>query len=1064
MKSLTILALAAVASSAIAQNAFLTKPDIHGDTVVFTAEGDLWLGSIKDHSAHRITSDAGLETAAKFSPDGKMIAFTAQYEGGNDVYVMPVSGGAPKRLTWDLGARVQGWTPDGGSVIYRSARYNTFGVMHLFQVPVTGGMPKQLPVPRAEFGSLNADGKLIYVPKSFEWANWFRYQGGGADDLWITDLKGSFKKVTGYEGIDTMPVWSGKKVFFVSERSGALNLWNVDPNSGKLQQITDYTDGGVRYPGADDKRVIFQHGAGLAVYDADKGVAEDVKFDLSSDRIHSLEQRIRLAAFATNPAIGPSGKRVAIESRGQIVSVAVEQGDMRVLEAHKGARAIMPVWSPDGKKVAFVSDRSGENEIWVVSATGGDATQLTTGLKANPSQPVWSPDGANLTISDREGRLLLIDAKTGVIKEIDRSDRTGSYDGFMSYSVFSPDSKYVAFTHLETNWLTGVYVYDIAAGKSIRISHPEINSSGPSFDADGKYVIFLGDTQLEPISVMGTGKYGFDNITRVYMAPLSPDTASPFLEKNDEEGDAEKKKDEKPVVDLTAIENRLIQCPIPAGRYQQTLGLPGKILLVNQTGLAFNSGAPGELLSFNIDSKAMTTLIPTGVGGIAKSFDNKKILVSSGHTVAVIDAASGPTTLQSKAINLAPYAIKVEPESEWKGIFNESWRIARDFFYDPNMHGVNWKVIKAKYEARLPMVGDRTDLSQLLKDMVSELNSGHAYITNPAPYNRPPAMGFLGADYEAVPGAAAVKIKRIYKGDAFSDGADSPLAAPGLKVKEGDYILEIAGQTLGANQDPQALLVGTPGQTIAIRVNDKPILDGSRLIRIKPIPSEAALRYQAWVDGRADYVHTHGGANFGYLHVPNMGGEGVVGFTKGQFPNVYKDGMIYDIRYNGGGFISSLLLENIAAKPYIWWKPRYGNYWTRENWAHMGPNVALCNEYNFSDGELFVETWKRMKLGAVVGKRTGGGEVGSGGGYGLVDGGSIYVPNYAGFIDDKWVVEGHGADPTIDVENDPASEMAGVDKQLDAAIAALNQQLMKNPIVWPKHPPFPVRPQPTKKG
>jgi tricorn protease len=1078
-----VCSVSAVSQLSLAQTSFETKPDIHGDRVVFTAEGDLWIGSLSTKAARRLTSDPGVETNARFSPDGNWVAFTAGYDGGSDVYLMPIDGGAPKRLTYDpAGAEVQGWTPDGKGIVFRSRRGSGIAeIRHLFVVSPEGGPAKELPIPRADFGSYGENGEVAYVPTSFEWANWYHYQGGSNDQLWLADTKhGAFKRLTEYKGVDTTPVWCGNKVFFVSERSGWQNLWEVDPSTKTVKQCTFYSGGAVRYPGSDGHRVIFQHGAHLGIFDPSTGKADDLSFNLSSDRIHEREQRIPVAGQVTpggdGAAIGPTGKRILIEARGQILSVATENGDMRILEKKEGTRARLPLWSPDGKHFAFISDRSGENELWIGSADGGvDPAQLTHGLKVNAFKPVWSPDGAWIALQDREGRVLLVDAKGGSFKVVDTTQNLGSYDAFPGSVAFSPDSKLLAYVKNETNWNSSAYIYEIASGKDVKVTDDRVNVNWPIFDTTGKFLIYLADDSINPQDSALNGKYFFQNQTRVHMIALTKDAKSPFLPKDDEEGTTEPKAPSptpapktaaaKPTgtnppapvstIDWDGLADRVIAVPLPAGTYTKLEVLPGKIL-------AFGSGT---LTSFDLDGEKSTTIIE-GISDFEKSYDGKKLLFTAGRSVSVHPAETGPTSFGAGIVNLTPYSITFRPVPEWHQIFEESWRIARDFFYDPNMHGLDWTAVRRKYEAELPMVGDRADLGRMLRDMVSELNIGHAYIgLPPSPPAHAQAMGFLGIDVSYTAGVNAAKITKIYRGDIWSPDVVSPLAAPGTGVKEGDYILEIAGQPVTANTDIQALLLGTRGETVALLVNDKPSRDGAKVLRVKPLDSEAELRYQDWVMGRTKYVEDHGGPNFGYLHIPDMGHGGLVGFVKGQFPDVYKTAMIYDERYNGGGYVSSLILQDIGSKPVAWFKPRIGNPWTREGWANIGHKTLLINQYCFSDGELVVETWKRMKLGPVIGVRTGGGEVGSGGGYELIDQGSIYVPNYGAYVNGEWIVEGHGATPDIDVEEDPASEMAGRDTQLDKAIEVMKGELEKDPISIPQHPPFPIKAVPeTKPG
>lgn len=1052
---LVSLALTATFASADQQN-FWTKPDIYGDTAVFTCEGDLWLGSIKDHSARRITNSPGTETYARFSPDGSMIAFTANYDGGSDVYVMATDGGSPKRLTFDSSnAQVQSWTPDGQSVIYRSRRNNPpAGKNRLYKVPVNGGLSTALAVPQGEFGDLANGGQLAYVPISAEWMNWFHYQGGAADDIWLADLNThKFTKLTTSTNIDTTPVWSNGDIYYVSQAEGTSNLFEVDPGSKAIKKVTTF-DLPVRYPGSDANQVIFELGPGLGVYDTKTKKAEKLSFDLDSDHIHSREIRVPMAPEVTRAAIGPSGKRILVEARGQIWSVAAENGDARMVENHPGSRSIDASWSPDGKTIAFISDRSSENQVWTVPASGGEPTKLTTTLKGEYSPLVWSPDGNWLATVERSTAITLVNAKTGEVQQVDISPSYSSYDSFFPDVRFSPDSKLITYSRIEDNWNTAIWVHDIAANKNVMVSDVNINSFAPAFSPDGKYLAFLADREFHANYINPAG-FGVDNTTHITIATLSPSITSPFLPKNDEEGASPETKSDAPkvVTDLDGIALRTIDVPLPAARYAKVLFAGNRVLALDAT--SRTGGSPPQLVSYDLEKLKAATL-NSNIDDFEVSADGKKLLVMHGNSPCVLDASTGPFGGSDGAVSLSAYSLTVQPQQEWRQIFHESWRIARDFFYDPNMHGLDWNAVGQGYETRLSLVGDRSDLTRLIKDMVSELSVGHAYVVDPTPGLRRTPMGYLGADFEPVEGSDAVRIKHILRGSTFDMGVRSPLLEPGLNVKEGDYIVSVAGQPVKRNQDMQALLIGTPGQVVAIGVNSQPTMAGSRIIRVKPLGSEGALRYSDWVEGRREYVRTHGGVNLGYLHIADMGGNGLTQFSEGHYPNIFKDGIIYDTRDNSGGYISSLLLRDIAAKATYFWHPRYGTPWARESWAPLGYKVAICNEGNFSDGELFIEAWKKMKVGPVVGKRTGGGEVGSGGGYRLIDGGAIFIPNYGAYSDDgQWIVEGKGASPEFDVDQDPNAVMAGRDPQLDKAIELLEAMIKKNPPHRPAAPPFP---------
>ncbi len=1052
-----------------ASSQFLRRPDIHGDQIVFTSEGDLWLASVTTGVAQRITSDDGVESAAYFSPDGRSIAFTGQYDGGTDAYVMDLDGGPPKRLTWWAGPmRTQGWTPDGKQVLFRGQKGFPRD-FRLWAVPATGGQAIALAVPYAEFASMNRDGhRLAYVPVSAEWQHWKRYQGGEADDIWLTDLSAhTFQRLTTDPAIDTEPVWVGDQVYFVSERDGHANLWMIPSQGGAATQVTHYADYDVRYPSSDGARVVYEHGDGLGLYDPATGKTTELAVQLHSDRVHARPKRVQAATQLASVVLGPTGKRMLVSARGQILNAPAENGDVRVVAAQSGARCQYPAWSPDAQRCAYVSDASGEEQVWIAPANGGEAKKLTSDHQG-PLGPIqWAPDGKTLVTSDREMRVLLVDATTGAITVVDQADRSGSYDYVNDSPQYSPDGRWLTYVKAGANWNYSVWLYDIAKGTRTRISSPEMQASAPVFDAEGKFIAFLADRAFDPKTVNANRYFTFDKFTRVTLVTLAADTKSPFLEKNDEElpgeakpgKDGDDKKDAKKVgtplpvtkVDLAGITERLIDVPVDADHYVRVLPVEGRLLL------QVSNGESSELRAFDLKKLEVST-IAKKITDVQVSADRKKILVQDGHTFRVLDASADG--LGDKTVPTDAWVLDVDPAAEWKQLFHETWRIARDFFYDPAMHGADWPAVRKKYEAMLPAVADRSDLLFLQGEVIAELNCGHAYVRGGDLVTAPVLpMGFLGVDVEFVPGASpAYQLTRLLPGDGFEFDARSPLLAPGVGVKPGDYLLAVNGRPVRADQDLQALLVGTAGKVTSLTINSKASFTGAREVRIKPLPSEAKLRYFDWVAAKTEYVRKNGGENIGYLHIPSMSEPGLVEFGKHYYPNLQKDAFVYDVRENGGGYIDAMLLLQMSSKPYSWFKPRFGASWTRQDWAFAGHAATLCNENSGSDAEEFSDAFQRLKMGPVIGVPTWGGEVGSGGGYPLMDGGALYIPNYGEWVaDGHWVIEGTGVKPDMMVPDDPAAVLAGRDPQLDRAIEYLKAKLKSDPVVMPTPPPFPVK-------
>lgn len=1061
LTSAAILHLAQISARSSDPYTFQTKPDIHGDQVVFTAEGDLWLGNVKSGEARRLTSDSRQEISPRFSPDGTKIAFVAQYDGAQEIYVMPTGGGTPTRLTFGSltqSLMVCGWTPDGSSILCRSFAQNGLYMSEFQLVPATGGLVQRYPVPRGEFGAFSQDGQLAYVPTSNEWMNWYQYKGGSADDIWLYNPTAkSFKQLTKWEGVDTTPVWAGGLIYFVSEKSGSLNLWSVDPKNGNQVQITKYANKKVRYPGSDGHQIVFQVDSGLAKYDPSTGKVEDLNFAMNSDHIHERPMRVPVAPIVTTPSLGPTGKRVVMEARGQIISAPVEEGDIRILAKPAGARCQIPSWSPDAKKIAYISDATGENEVWTMdSDTGANQKQLTTGLQSNPLLLKWSPNSKYIGLQDRAGQTLIIDSTTGGITKVSAADAVTSYDGTSPQMAFSPDSRLLAFQQLSAFFISSVSLYDVETKKLTLVHPPTYEAMGPSFSPDGKFLAYIGSTTLVPMWSEFNGQVALDNVATVYIVPLTADAQSPFVIKKVEEADGAGAPPATPTPNPTAttkleyqldnLSEKGFRPPMPAGRYIQSEWVQGRLLLLSKAQpMMTHDPMTGSVVAFDFGTKALSPIGPAD--SLMISADRSTALIVSGPKISTLTTAAGGA---QKLLDLGATTITVNPRDEWKQIFEESWRVARDFFYDENMHGVDWNAIHSEYKGKLALVGSRDDLTNLIKQLISELRCGHSYIT------RMPAgddstsipVGLLGIDVE--PATMGVKITKLYMGDNYGGSPISPLSQPGQKANVGDYILAIGGQPVLPNQDYRALLVGTVGQITQLTVNSKPSLDGARSIFVKPhpMPIDIQLRYQDWVNSRVEYVKKNAGPEFGYVHIPDMTEAGYIAFAKAQGTVANRDAVVYDFRSNGGGNLSSTMLNTIGSKPAFYFHPRGSKVnWARESLAPHGPIAALCDQDAFSDGEFVIETWKRLGLGPVVGKRTGGGEVGSGGGYALLDGQKIFIPNYGAFdpSTNKWIIEGSGATPDYDVDQDPAAVMAGRDPQLDKAIELLKLQLAKNP-------------------
>ncbi|MBI1334019.1 MAG: hypothetical protein GC165_14195 [Armatimonadetes bacterium] len=1040
-------------------NAFLSHPDIHGDRIVFTAEGDLWIAELKSGDAWRLTSDRGVETNAHFSPDGSQLAYTAQYDGGRDVYMMPIDGGIPRRLTFFSGGDdsfadgVQGWTPDGKNIVFNSGaklsapKWEQVMTQQLFTVSSTGGLPKLVAVPRATYASWSPDGKsVVYVPSSSEWMNWFRYEGGEADQVWLADItKGTFSRLTDSKSVDTEPIWFGSEVYFVSERSGTRNLWRLDPATKRAVQVTFFKDDQVRFPSTDGNRIIFQLGTGLGLYDPKTGASRPVTINLHSDRVHARPFQAlvkpNMDDVSTGAGMSPDGERIVLSPRGHLVTVPVKEGEVHQLVDDSSQRVKYPAWSPDGKQIAYLSDSSGEEQLYEIEDhNGSKARQITRGLTGEHGPPVWSPDGKFLLIGDRSGHIQLVDVATGKETEVahDKGPWSGGY--IEADFSFSPDSRWIAYA-VSAGWrFTTVYLYEVATGKSVRVSNPNIGSSAPVFSADGKYLFMIQDRSISQSWTGISGRMSQTYAGLVTGVCLSKETPNPMV------GTSKKGDDAPPSIDFDGLESRTFDLHMPPGPYWALFTAKNRLLVQGDN----------VVLSCEI-STGKTSRLAGSSTILDLSRNREKLLVQSGSSYRVLDAGAESAPDGAGTVDLQGLTVTVEPEKEWRQMLRETWRVWRDLFYDPKMHGIDWKAMWTKYEPRLSMVGSRYDLTRLIRDMISELNTGHSFAGSFPDYvgkeSRPAS---LGADLTWDETVHAYQISHIYRGSAWNPDARSPLSPLGSDIREGDYLLKIAGKDLSGDLDPAALLLGMAGRSVELVVNRRPTLEGAKTLVVKPIASDRDLRLSDWIESRRAYVEKASGGQLSYVYLGDMSDPGATQYAQQYYPNVDKPGIIFDIRGNDGGNISGNILSDLSAHPMAFFAYRTGTNYRRESWAPLGKMALVTNQWAFSDADYFTECFKRFKIGPVIGHRTTGGTVGPVG-YRLVDGGGISVPNYGAWIGNEWIVEGKGAVPDYEIDEDPASVMAGRDPQLDKAISVLMSELKAHPFQMPVHPPYPIK-------
>lgn len=1076
-------ALAVVGLGQITPARMPRTPDIHGDKIVFSAEGDLWLADLSEGNAERITTDEGVETNPRFSPDGSWIAFTGQYDGGNDVYVMPAAGGAPRRVTYDpTGAEMVSWTPDGKSILFRSHRNSAFG-LRLFLVPVAGGLPVPLPMEKAAQGSFSPDGgKLAYVRLPLEEHHWKRYHGGEANAVWIYNRAAKkFGRIDSDTVNEQYPVWVGKDIFYVSERDGTANLWRFDTETGAQKRVTSRSAYDVVSPASDGRSLIYVWGNELWVYNIATGSEKQVKLNLISDMIHARPHTLpgTLAGFS----IGPTGKRVAVLGRGQIFTAPAESGDIREISNQLGTKSKDPAWSPDGKSIAFVSDRDGEENLWIAPGAGdGPAVELTHEAKIPLDGPVWSPDSKLIAYRDFSNALNLVDVAAKTKTKIDQAD----YDSISDYR-FSPDSKWIAYSKQEDGFTRSLFLYNIEKKTSTKISRSPMRDSSPVFDPEGKYLYFMSERNVVAKSDAIDFQMDFAETTKLYALPLASDTPSPLPLTNDEEpgsmpqtpkpeakpdaktdakpaagAPAGTKSDEesadeaddedtpKPVpdvkIDFDGIAGRAVELPVAPGDFLALQAMPGKVLYL----LGDADNTP-DLHCYTFKTKKDATLADN-VSGFAISADGKKMALRGPEGIQIADAGDNVSAGEGK-VDLSGWQVRVDPVAEWHEIFEQAWRQHRDIFYDPQLHGMNWDGVRQKYEALLPSVGARSELNEIIGQMQGEMNVSHEFVGGGAPYPAPgpqPGVASLGVILQFDPVAKAFKLAHLYEGDGFDADTRSPLLGPGLGVKEGDYLLSINGTALTETVDPNALLVGQAGHVVRLDVNSKPVAAGAKVIRVKAMPSDADARYADWVRWNRDYVDKQGGGDIGYVHVPDMETQGMQEFSKYFYANLHKDGLILDVRNNSGGDTSCMILERLKRVIFEYDQPRYGAPNPYHPMGYIGHVVVLCNENTSSDGEYFCTGFRYMGIGKTVGTRTWGGFMAVSG-FPALDGGFVTTPVEGSFTPDgKWLPDGTGFTPDYIVDEDPNAFVAGRDPQIDKAVELLKAEIKADPPKWPK--------------
>jgi tricorn protease len=1073
----------------------LTQPAVSARHIAFSYADDLWVADLDGKNVRRLTSDIGAETHPVFSPDGETIAFSGQYDGNTDVYVVPVAGGSPRRLTWhpapDL---VRGFTPDGKAVLFSSPRHCfTNRYTQLFTVPLAGGMPEQLDIPHGVQACFSPDGSHIaYTPLGDRSAIWKNYRGGTHSRIWIYRRRDhAIQEIPQPKGRcnDLDPQWLGDTVYFRSDRNGEYNLFAYDVKDRSVKQLTRHRNFPVLNVGSGGGRLIYEQAGYLHLYEPSKDEARRLKIGVATDLVEARPRFVKGAKYIRGAAISPSGKRAVFEFRGEIVTVPAAKGHPQNLTESPGVHEQAPAWSPDGRSIAYFSDAGGEYNLCVRPATDkGNVKTYTLRGAGFYESPVWSPDSTKIAYVDNSQALYWIDLPGGKVKKIAAEPQYGPSRALTLRPAWSPDSKWIVYALGNKAAYHTIHAYELSAGRSRPITDGFSDAIDPVFDAGGKYLYFLASTDAGPVNQWFAQSNSDMRVRRTpYLVVLKKGVPSPLAPESDEEKPVEPKSNgrrkpadpkasgdgmaaEKPaavVIDFDGIDQRILTLPVPAGEYSRLrAGSAGHLFYLERSRRRGDSDAPsgGTLRRFDLATRKATVMMP-GVSDYHLTPDGTKALVisppatpiSPPETFAIVGVSGPPPAPGTGKLKVDAIEVRVDPRAEWPQILDEAWRVNRDYFYDPNMHGADWPAIRKKYAAFLPHLATRGDLDRVIGWMLSELAVGHSrYAPGERLHERKSVPGgLLGADYEIANGR--YRFKKVYGGLNWSPELRSPLTVPGVEARAGEYLLAVRGVELKPPMEIYSLFENTAGKTVEITVGPSPDGKGSRTVTVEPLASEAALRNRDWVEGNLKKVHRLTKGRVAYVYVPNTAALGHAYFKRYFFPQADKQAIIVDERFNGGGQIADYYIDHLRRPFTAMWATRYGEDLKTPGAAIHGPKVMLIDETAGSGGDLLPWMFRKYRLGPLVGKRTWGGLVGVLGFPVLMDGGLVTAPNLAIWTEDGWVVENEGVPPDIEVELTPADAIAGKDPQLEKAIEVVLQELEKRPAKPLKRPAFPVR-------
>jgi tricorn protease len=1065
----------------------MRTPTLNKTHIIFSYAGDLWSVGRDGGEASRVTTGVGREFSPLFSPNGQSIAFTGEYDGNVDVYVIPAAGGVPRRLTYHPGAdQLTGWTPDGKSVLFVSSRQTETGrTAQLFTMAVDGVHPTAVPLPMAYEGSYSPDGaRLAYVPLPRSFQAWKRYRGGTATPVFIANLSdSSVEKIPRTDSNDFNPMWpagEARKVYFLSDRDGVITLFTYDTASKKVTQAIDNQGLDIKSASASTDAIVYEQFGSLNLYDLKSGKTKKVSVTINADIPSVRAKYEKVGDRILNAALSPTGARALFEARGEIITVPAEKGDARNLTNTTGVADRDPAWSPDGKWIAYFSDESGEYSLHLKQQSGmGEVRKINLG---NPPSffyaPTWSPDSKKIAFPDKRLNLWYVDIDKGTPVKVDTSKR-----GFGFNVSWSPDSRWMSYTKPVESWYSAVFIYSLEEAKSRQVTDGLSDASSAAFDKNGKHLYFMASTDIGPkLSGFDMSSYPHQPTRSVYVVVLKKTDPSPLAPESDEEKTGEEKKGEAPsdkpattdpaaaaaqpspkpddkkapprvTIDFDRVGQRILALPIPARNFVGLATAKANMIFLVE-GLPPSPGVTGVTLhKFDMEKRKLEKVLD-GVRSFDLSANGEKMLFRQADSW-FIASTTQPIKPGEGKIKTEDMEVYVDPKAEWQQMYREAWRIQRDFFYDPNYHGLDLKATAKKYEPYLNALTHRADLSYLFQEMFGELTVGHLYVQGgdvPDPKRVP--GGLLGADYATESGR--YRFAKIYDGENWNPQLRAPLTQPGVNVQQGEYLLAVNGRNLTANDNVHSYFQNTANKQIVIRVGPNPDSAGSREVTVVPVPNEGGLRTLAWIEGNRRKVDEMTGGKLAYVWLPDTAGGGYTNFNRYYFAQLHKQGAVIDERFNGGGHAADYIIDYLRKPLNSYWAVRDGEDFRQPFGTLPGPKAMIINEYAGSGGDYMPWMFRRHAIGPLVGKRTWGGLVGIGGYPVLIDGGSVTAPHFAFYSPEgEWEVENRGVSPDIEVEMDPKAWRQGRDAQLEKAVEVVMTALQKNPPKPTKRPAYP---------